>query len=365
MHSDILNKIVEKTEKNAELIGAQFPYNDVDGKYILANRDAWTNGYWPGLLWISYLASGKEIFKQTAIALEKKLDENIADFTLPAHDVGFVWLLSSGIHYKLDKNTDSKRRLLQMANYLAGRFNINGRYIRAWESEDGNEVVPGLAIIDCMMNIPLLFWASEETGDPRFSHIAKAHADTVSKIFIDDDGAVRHICRFNQETGEFMNAIGGQGFSGTSAWSRGAGWAIHGFAMAYEYTKDKKYLDISEKVTKFFVSQLDKDFVPAWDFRADNKHIKDASAGAIAASGMIELARQTNNAEYKRYAEKLINGIIENCACFDDSRQAIVTKSTANLPGNENIEVGLIYGDYYFAESVLKLTDDKYSILWK
>ena len=279
--------------------------------------------------------------------------------------MGFVWLLSSGIHYKINKNGDSKRRLLQMAYYLAGRFNINGRFIRAWDSDDGNEENIGIAIIDCMMNLPLLFWASNEIGDPRFSHIAKAHADTVSKYFIDDDGAVRHICRFDQNTGEFIKAKGGQGYSETSAWSRGAAWAIYGFAMAYKYTNEEKYLDISKKVCKFFVSQLDNDCVPAWDFRADNKNIKDASAGAIAASGMIELARYTGDNSYKCHAENIINGICEHCVCFDASRQAIVTKSTANLPANENVEVGIIYGDYYFAEAVLKLNDDKYSILWE
>ena len=365
MYREILIKIVDKTRKNVGVIGTDFPYNDKDGRYICEKLEAWTNGYWPGLLWVSYLAQGDKVFKDTAIALEEKLDVVINNFALPAHDVGFVWLLSAGIHYRMDNNKESKRRLLNMANYLAGRFNINGRYIRAWDSEDGNNVVPGLAIIDCMMNIPLLFWASEQTGDPRFAHIAKAHADTVMKHFIDDDGAVRHICRFDQQTGEFIEAIGGQGFSSTSAWSRGAAWAIYGFAMAYRYTSNKKYLEVSEKVSEFFVSQLKDDYVPAWDFRADNTDIKDASAGAIAASGMIELAKQAQNDYYLEQAKKLINGIYRNCACFDDTRQAIVTKCTANLPGNENIEVGLIYGDYYFAEAVLKLTDEKYTLLWQ
>lgn len=363
-YSQVLNDIIAKERENVKKIGADFPYNDVDGKFAIVEPSAWTNGFYPGLLWICYLAEKNELLKNTAIEIEEKLDENIVNFTLPSHDVGFVWLLSSGIQYKINKNTESKRRLLQTANYLAGRFNIKGRYIRAWDSEDGNDIVPGLAIIDCMMNIPLLFWASEQTGDPRFSHIAKAHADTALKIFIDDDGAVRHICRLNQDTGEFIKAIGGQGYSENSAWSRGAAWAIYGFSMAYEYTKDNSYLDAACKVAKFFVSQLADDYVPAWDFRADSNHIKDASAGAIAASGMLEIYKLTHDEWYKKEAEKLIEGIVENCACFDNSRQAIVTKCTAYLPGNENIEVGLIYGDYYFAESVYKLANGNYDLLW-
>ena len=363
-YKKLLDTIIKKQCVNVEKIGVQFPYNDVSGKFETVEKHAWTNGYWPGLLWLCYKWSGEEVFKETAVALEEELDSIIASFDLPAHDVGFVWLLSSGIHNALEKNPESKRRLLQMANYLSGRFNIKSNTIRAWECEDGDKTIPTLVIIDCMMNIPLLFVASETIGDPRYAHIAKAHADTVLAHFIDEDGAVRHICRFDTESGEYIEALGGQGYSSKSSWARGAAWAIYGFAMAYRYTKNEKYLAASKKVAKFFVSQIQTDYVPAWDFRAPNNNIKDTSAGAIAASGMLLLYAQCKDEYYKNEAEKIIGSIYEKC-WIGDKCEAMLGKATANLPGDENIEVGLIYGDYYFTEAVYKLAKEEYSLPWE
>ncbi len=360
-----INDISKKTIKVADDIGVQFPYNEKNGKYEMDSITAWTTGYYPGLLWQVYNVSKEEKLKDIAIELEEMLDEIIKNDTTPGHDVGFVWLLTSGQHYKLNKNSESRRRLIQMATQLAGRFNIVGNFIRAWNGDDGDENVPSLAIIDCMMNIPLLFKATEITGDPRFSHIAKAHADMVLKNFIDDDGAVRHICRINQYTGEFVEAIGGQGYSHESAWSRGAGWAIYGMAMAYRYTNDERYLKASEKVAKFFISQIQDDFVPAWDFRAPDKEIKDTSAAAIAASGMIELSNFAEDKEYYiENAKKILSALYDNYSNFDNDNQAMLTRATANHSGNENVEVGLIYADYYFVEAICKLYKKTFDLPW-
>ena len=357
-YSGTLDKIVNKEYENVKQIGAEFPYNDVDGTYKIAHLSWWTNGFYPGILWICYMSSKEEIFKNIAVEIEEKFDNLIEEYVNLDHDVGFMWLLSSGIHNKLDANDRSRQRLLHMANTLAGRFNIKGNFIQAWNGTEN------LAIIDCMMNLQLLFWAAKETKQTKYCHIANAYCETVLKYFIDDDGAVRHICEFDAKTGKFIGALGGQGFAPDSSWSRGAGWAIYGMAMAYEQTNEKRYLDAACKVAKFFVPQLGDDYVPAWDFRADNAYIKDASAGAIAANGFLEIYKFNKDEWYKKQAEKLINGIIEQCSCFDNSRQAIVTKCTANLPGNDDIEVGLIYGDYYFVEAVYKLANENYELLW-
>ena len=142
--NDIMQKIIKKTKQNVKRIGESFPYNEIDGKYIKAEITAWTNGYWPGLLWQVYDVCNDKELMYLADMLEKKLDTTINTNTVPGHDVGFVWLLTSGQNYKHTKNPESKRRLIQMANYLAGRFNIVGRYIRAWDSEDGNQFFPVL-----------------------------------------------------------------------------------------------------------------------------------------------------------------------------------------------------------------------------
>lgn len=366
MYKDVLNKIIEKEKKNADRIGTNFPYNEINGVFEYVPIEAWTNGYWSGMLWQLYLESGYEKFKDIAEKQEEMLDEIIAYDRLPGHDVGFVWLLIAGQHYKYNKDEQSERRLLQMANNLAGRFNIKGNFIRAWNAPNGTTHALGLAIIDCMMNIPLLFWASEITGEPRFSHIAKAHADTVLKHFIDDDGAVRHICKFDPHTGEFIEALGGQGYAPDSAWSRGAAWAIYGFAMAYRYTKETKYLDASKKVADFFMEQVKPDFVPAWDFRAPDTEVKDTSAGAIAASGMLEIANFVDDKDkYISNAKMLLDALIDGYSNLDNDNEAILTRATANHSGNENVEVGLIYADYYFVEALRKLQNDNFDLPWE
>ena len=358
-YKELMKKICDKELQNVKNIGASFPYNDVDGKFRIAAPTFWTNGFYPGLLWICYLESKDKIFKDTAEEIENMLDKIIERYETLDHDVGFIWLLTAGIHNQVEKNDISRQRLLHMANVLAGRFNIKGNFIQAWDAAED------IAIIDCMMNIQLLFWAYNQTKHIRYYHIATAYCDTILKYFIDDDGAVRHMCRINASTGVFEETLGGQGYSPTSAWSRGAGWAIYGLSMAYEQTKEKRYLNAAEKAAKFFISQLGDDYVPAWDFRADNIEVKDASAGAIAASGMLEIYKLTNDAIYKENAEKIINGICDFCLCLNDSRQALVTKCTAFFGANENVEVGLIYGDYYFAEAVYKLASNDYDLLWQ
>ena len=360
----LLEKIAKKESENVRKIGAKFVYNDKNGSFEVHPYEYfWTGGYYPGLLWLAYDASGDELLKNTAIELEEKLDKWIRDFKMPEHDVGFVWLLTAGAHNKHEKNPDSKRRLMSMANYLAGRFNINSRVIRAWDGADGDKFVQTLAIIDCMMNIPLLVTASNTLGDPRYAHIARAHADTVMKHFIDEDGAVRHICRFDTTTGEYIESIGGQGYGPKSCWSRGASWAIYGFAMAYRYTGKKEYLETAIKVAKFFVGQIQDDYVPAWDFRAPNREVKDASAGAIAASGLLEIYCHTKDAYFKSEAEKIVDALYEKC-WHADTHESLIGKCTAFLPVNDNIEVGLIYGDYYFTEAVKKLATGDYSLPW-
>ena len=365
-YTEIMDKVIAKLKCNAEEIGDKFVHNESNGRYTESSVNDWITGFYPGMLWEAYKYSGYEKFKTIAVRLEDKLDEAINNFDLPGHDVGFVWLLTAGANYKLTGNEKSKRRLLNMATCLAGRFNIKGNFIRAWDCEDHNEFVQGLAIIDCMMNIPLLFWATKETGDERFAHIANAHAHTVLKYFIDDDGAVRHQCRFNIKTGEFIETLGGQGYSPTSSWARGAAWAIYGFAMAYRYTQNEKYLEASQKVARFFISQIQDDYIPAWDFRAPNKEIKDTSAGSIAASGMLELANFSSDKEYfENNAKKILESLTDNCSNLDNNNQAVLKRATSHYPARINIEVGIIYADYYFVEALNKLINNKYDLPWE
>ena len=212
---ETLKKIEDKmtvvTERNRDKI----PYTTENGRFddkSVSDPCWWTNGFWGGEMWQLYKLTGNEMFRQEAIGVEDKLDKNLMNTDGLDHDNGFKWLPTSVIRYKQEKNKESLNRAMLAANNMAGRFNLAGNFIRAWNNWD-NVDRRGYAIIDCMMNLPLLYWASEETTDPRFKMIAVAHADTAMKEFVREDGSVNHIVVFDPFTGKVTETLGGQGYA--------------------------------------------------------------------------------------------------------------------------------------------------------
>ena len=358
-----------KIERTSKKIGANFPHASVNGTYQLEAPSWWTAGFWPGLLWQLYRDTKNDSFKEIAEKCEEKLDSVITDFYKLDHDMGFMWTLTSIARYKLLGEEDSKRRALLVANLLMGRFNANGNYIRAWNPWHEGEDNAGWAIIDCLMNLPLLFWATEVTGDPRYRIVAKKHGETVLEHFIRKDGSVHHIIRFDPETGERVEAIGGQGFAPESAWSRGASWAVYGLPLLYKHTNEEKYLQAAKTVSHFFIANLPEDHVPHWDFRLPEnitKH-RDSSAGAIAACGLLLLADQVSSTEagvYKDAGTKMLKSLYENYGAWgNEDEDGLILEGTSHYPEGKNIDVPLIYGDYYFVEGLATLKGNR-ELFW-
>lgn len=356
-------KSLEKTIRNVVRIGSGFPHASKKGIYELAEPAWWTAGFWPGMLWLLYGKSGREELKKLAEACEDKLDEVLDGYVRLDHDMGFMWTLTSVANYKLTGNEASRVRALKAANYLAARFNLKGRYIRAWNPWTEGERNEGLAIIDCCMNMPLLFWASRTSGDPRFAHIAEAHMDTVVKHFIRKDGSVCHIIKFDPVTGEMQEGLGGQGYAPESAWSRGAAWAIYGLTLGYHHTGKRDYLSSAQLAANFFLSRLPEDDVPAWDFRAPEelRNLRDTSAASCAASGLILLAEKVDGVQpdaevYHRAGERILKSLYELYGDWDNPREeGLLLHGTSNYPQGTNVDVPLIYGDYFFVEGLVRL----------
>ncbi|HEX7057648.1 MAG TPA: glycoside hydrolase family 88 protein [Bacilli bacterium] len=350
-----------KLSRSLERIGAGYPHASVNGKYLLEEPHWWTAGFWPGMLWLLYEASGDEKFRETAEQCEAGLDRVISEYYKLDHDIGFMWTLTSVARYKLLQAEDAKRRALLAANLLAARFNLRGRYIRAWNPWHAGEDNTGYAIIDSLMNLPLLFWASRESGDPRYRHVAEAHLDTALAHFLRSDGSVYHIVRFDPVSGACAEKLGGQGYAPESAWSRGTAWAIYGFALAYHHTGRRDFLDAAERTANFFIAHLPADKIPPWDFRLP-EHVarpKDSSAGACAASGMLMLADMTVQSGAERYraaATEILKSLYERCGTWDDpAEEGLILHGTGNFPEGQNIDVPLIYGDYFFLEGLGRL----------
>lgn len=354
-------QIVGKVSRTSKRIGDRFPHASVSGQYVLEPASWWTAGFWPGLLWLVYRENGDERLRELAESCEAQLDAVVADYYRLDHDIGFMWQLTSVARYKLQSDEDSKRRALLAANLLSARFNIKGRYIRAWNPWKPGENNSGWAIIDCAMNLPLLHWASETSGDPRYKHVAIAHADTVLEHFIREDGSVNHIVIFDAASGEKLGVNGGQGYAENSAWSRGAAWAIYGMALSYKHTGDERYLKAAQRVAHFFIANLPEDHVPVWDFRLpdDVTRYRDSSAGACAACGLLLLSEQVGEAEsalYRDAGERMLHSLYTRYGAWDnENEEGLILHGTSHYPEGKNIDVPLIYGDYYFAEGISRL----------
>lgn len=345
-----------KVDRMVEQLKGKSPHKTMDGVYDDMRWDWWTSGFWPGILWIMHEMTGKDNYLQEALPWDERLEQCFVRDNNLHHDVGFQFLPTAVIKYKLTGDQAARRRGLAAANFLAGRFNIKGNFLRAWNQEK-----LGWSIIDSSMNLSLLFWAAEEIGDPRFRHIAMAHADTVLKHFIREDGSVCHIVSFNPETGEFIESLGGQGYGPNSAWSRGQAWALHGMANAYRFTKEERYLQAARRVAHYFLAFLPEDLVPYWDYRADNLEgePRDTSAASCAASGLLEIADFLTGPDadmYRNAAKRITASLTEKYATWNQpEEEGILREGTGNKPGNQNIDVSLIYGDYYYVETLAKL----------
>lgn len=367
---EAIGKVVEKMDWVSEKSKNKIPYTTVNGTHDdRSGGDPsfdpdygiywWTNGFWGGMMWMMYQETGQQRYADIARFSEEKMDFCLMDFYGLHHDVGFMYLPTAVADYKLTGNPDSRRRALHAANLLAGRFNPVGKFIRAWNDlADGSDDRRGWAIIDCLFNIPLLYWASEETKDPRFKHVAMMHADTVMENFVRPDGSVRHIVEFDPETGEMVRDYGGQGYEQGSSWTRGQTWGMYGFLMSYLHTGKQEYLDTSKKIAHYFIANIPEDGLIPVDFRQPKEpYWYDDTAAAIAACGLLELSKVVGEYEKDMYynaAIKLLKALYENHSDFSKDNDCILQKCTGAYHDKEH-ESTIIYGDYFFMEALFKL----------
>lgn len=359
---ETFEKIEKKLLRTAVSARDKIPYTTVDGVFDDKSKEApwwWTNGFWGGLMWLMYQQTGKETFRITAETSEKSMDAALEKYyDRLHHDVGFMWHILSGVSWRITKNEASRTRNLYAANLLAGRFRMKGNYIRAWNRPDAKY----WTIIDTMMNIPLLYWASEDSGDDRFKNIAMAHADTAMRDHIRPDGSVAHIVVHDPETGVAVETLQGQGSGVGSSWSRGQAWAIYGFVLSYIHTGEEKYLNAAKSVAHYFIANIYTDFLPLIDFRAPKEPVVyDSTAGAIAACGLIEIAKNVPEYEKDLYlsaAVRLLKSMDQRFCDYSDREDAILKGGSGAYSGD--IDMPIIYGDYFFTEAILKLMGSEF-----
>lgn len=367
---EALRLAVELVDKNVDEFTYCFPpANSENNFYGKSENIDWTTGFWTGEIWLAYEETGSEKLKNAGdIQVKSFLDRINQRINVDHHDMGFLYSPSCVAAYKLTGSEMGKEAAIKAADNLLGRFHEKGQFFQAW----GELGAPDnyRLIIDCLLNMPLLFWASAETGDSKYADKALAHIKTAMKNIIRPDASTYHTYFFDPETGEPTKGVTCQGNRDGSAWARGQAWGIYGSAMAYRYLKNDEYIDIFEKVTTYFLEHLPKDLVPYWDFDFDDgsDEPRDSSSAAIAACGMLEMAKYLPKEKAEYYtgmAKRLLQALWEHCAVKSEKESnglllhGTYAKSTPNNTcHNGGVDECNTWGDYYYMEGLVRITRD-------
>lgn len=338
-----------------EKLPRSIPTGSKEWKFI--DYKDWTSGFWPGELWYLYEVTGDNKWKLQADKFSRYLTP-LSVSKASDHDLGFQVFNSFGNGYRLTKNKEYKEIILKTADTLATLYNPKVGTIQSWPHNDfgGHNT-----IIDNMMNLELLFWASKNGGNKSLYSIAVKHAETTMNNHFRPDYSSYHVLIYDYETGKKIKGRTAQGFSDSSMWARGQAWGIYGFTMVYRETKEKKFLEFAHKIARVYLDRLTtEDLIPYWDFDAPGipNEPRDASAAAIVASGLLELSTYTKDKilkeEYQTKAKKMIVSLSENYQSRDVN-SAFLLHSTGHKPAGSEIDCSINYADYYYLEALLRL----------
>ncbi len=335
-----------------------FPRTLVNDSLKLVNSNDWTSGFFPGMLWMMFEKTKKQEWKTaaqefTSLMIKEPYNGN-------SHDVGFKVYDSYGQGYRLTGDTSYKRLIIQAAKTLAVRFNPKVGCIRSWDF--GKWQYP--VIIDNMMNLELLFAATKLSGDSSFYKMAVAHANTTMKNHFRTDNSSYHVVDYDTITGLARGKGTHQGFADESSWARGQAWGLYGYTMCYRETKNKAFLEQAEKIATFILNHpsIPADKIPYWDYDAPMKEQepRDASAAAVTASALYELSSYVKKGkDYRATADKILQSLTNHFRSYIGEYQGfLLLHSTGNEPSNGEVDVPLIYADYYYLEALLRRKKD-------
>jgi len=347
-------------------------HSSVNNIYPAVDNDQWTNGFWPGQIWLSYIHTGDPVFKYAGLIQTESLGARIkAKISVDHHDMGFLYTPSCTAAWAITGNERAREAALLAADQMLTRFQEKGGFFQAW-GEMGT-VNNYRYIIDCLMNLPLLYWATNETSNTEYAEKANIHAATTLANSIRDDDSTHHTFYMNPETGEPVRGETCQGYDNNSSWARGQAWAIYGAAISYRYTRDKKWVDVFNRVLAYFLKRLPEDLVPYWDliFTSGNEP-RDSSSGAIVACGLLEMAVLIGGEEGKTLEDtacKLVTALTTGYAAAGNTDGLLLhstysKKTPYNACTEEGVDECVTWGDYFYLEALLRLNKPDWKPYW-
>jgi len=331
-----------------------FPHITEDGVWQCTRDGVWTGGFWAGSLWLSAAHSreGGSELSERAVHFTDRLLARQDDHC--NHDLGFMFYPSAIRAWQATGDERYRLAAVRAAESLAGQFNADAGFIPGWGFFGGSDW-SGSVLVDTLMNLPLLVWASERSGNTGLLEVVTRHAATTMRHHLRPDGSVFHVYRFDERTGHPLGGDTYQGMSAQSAWSRGQSWALTGLAILSGMLGDASYRKASERIAAYFTSRLPLDVVPPWDFDATGPgEPRDASAGAIASYGLLRLHRVTGERRYLDAATRLLQALASSCG-NDTGRGGLLLHATADRPHGLGVDESTAYGDYYYLKSLVSL----------
>lgn len=365
-----LAEAIKKIDYALPTFTRDFPSHNSTGNVYEAvdNTSGWNQGFWTGILWHAYELTGYENYKNVATSQISSFFYRIQDNVgVNHHDMGFLYIPSCLAAYKITGNQMAKIATVMAAKNLADRYRENGRYIQA----SGNVGANQRMIVDTLLNIPILYWVSEETGDEKYSEIAYSHFNTTLAVCFREDGSTYQACIFDKNTGEPIKHGTSQGAGDETTWSRGQSWAVYGSALTYKYTRDEEALAAFKSSLNYYIKNLPEDYVAYWDlsFKSGDEP-RDSSSAAIALCGILEGIKYLDDSDpdkevYIEAAKNIMSSLIDNYTTKDvPHANGLILHGTYNNRGNVGVDEMNIWGDYFYMEALHRMLDPEWCGYW-
>lgn len=343
---------IAQTRATIERTPDYFPIYTVGGKWKHGGElwTDWCAGFHAGRMWLIHQRTGDPWWREQAEHYSKLLEYKQHDRDV--HDLGFIFLNTYLPWYRLAGDPELRRVLITAGRTLSLRFNPRGRYLRSF-------VAPESLFIDIMMNVPIIFYAARETGDQALKDLASAHCRTTERTIVRPDGGTAHEGIFDPDTGEFLRESTHQGLRADSTWTRGLAWSLYGYGTVYTYTNDPADLAVARRNADYFLARLPDSFVPPWDFDAPPGALPDSSAGAIAASGLFQLAELVGGSGGQRYRDAAHNILMALCgdeylAINKKGWEGTLMRGVYHLHKGLGVDESVMWGEFFFMEAVSK-----------
>ena len=364
MWKNAIEDALQVTRSNIDRFGERFPHvSNGDEHYVLNDNTEWTAGFWSGILWLCSEYTQAPLYREAAVKTVDNFRGRMERKSIfDHHDIGFLYSLSSKAQWIVERDPAARDLTLEAADMLMKRWREESGLIQAW-GRKGDVNNGGRIIIDCLLNLPLLLWAYEQTNNEEYRRVAKLHAEKSRRFLVRGDDSSYHTFYFDQATGEAIRGGTHQGYNDGSTWTRGQAWGIYGFALCSRYLQSAEMFETARRLARYFIAHVPEDHVAYWDFDAPqtSETKRDSSASAIAACGILEIAERLDPADPERQffldaVQNSMASLVQNYSTQgSETEEGLLKHGSYSVRGGDSPDDYVIWGDYFYLEALMRL----------